>query len=383
MRLGQTASMAPLGEILTLIHEATDRARPARLTVVEWRHGPRSEEAFRRFMALRHPGSAGMVSVGGSHDGVPDESSWATALSYEGPTRFREEAAGVQAGRRYLVRDGHRWVSWDADWGGQTSESAEEQGARWATHGFLLDPNPLLAALRLGSGSPTEVAGQAAWQVTAVPRDDETGTGALFRVGPGADTIQLAIDAERGALLRSESFLAGEPFHRLEVTEIAYGELPADALELALPEGVEPTASSFAPLRLELHELSAQTPFSVFVPARVPDGWRLQESLVVPGRATPPVEAEVSLVYGSRDGGYAVTVRERSAAAERDDWLAWELSEGLEVADAGEHVEPRHYVRVERDGTVIELAGGDPILLAELADELIPAPTEPPRLENE
>jgi hypothetical protein len=374
--------MATLGEILALLHEATDRARPARLTVIEWRHGPRSEEAFRRFMALRHPGSAAMMSVGGGHGGVPEESSWTTTLSFEAQTRFREEAAGVQAGKRYLVRDGDRWASWDADWGAQTSETAEEQGARSATYGLLLDPNPLLGVLRLGSASPTEVAGRAAWQVTAVPRDEETGTGALFRVGPGADTIELAIDAERGALLRSEAFLAGEPFHRLEVTEIAYGPLPADALELALPEGVEPAASAFAPLRLELHELPARTPFPVFVPARVPDGWRLQESLLVPGRVTPPVEAEVSLVYGSRGGGYAVTVRERSATAERDDWLTWEESVGLEVADAGEHVEPRHYVRVERDGTVIELAGGDPILLAELAGELIPAPTEPPRLGN-
>jgi len=375
--------MAPLGAILELLHRAAERAQPARLTVVEWRHGPRSEEAFGRFMALRHPGSAGVVSVGGRHGGVPDESSWTTTLSFETPTRFREEAAGAQAGRRYLVRDGDRWVSWDADWGAQTSESAEEQGARSAAYGFLLDANPLVAALTLASGSPTEVAGRAAWQVRAVPRDDETATGALFRVGPGADTIQLAIDAERGALLRSESFLAGEPFHRLEVLEIAYGPLPADALELALPEGVEPAASAFAPLRLELHELPARTPFSVFVPSRVPDGWRLHESLLVPGRATPPVEAEVSLVYGSSDGGYALTVRERSAAAERDDWLAWTSEGDLEVADAGEHVEPRHYVRVERAGTVVELAGSDRSLLAELARALVPAPTEPPQLGNE
>jgi hypothetical protein len=375
--------MAQLGAILELLHRAAERAQPARLTVVEWRHGPRSEEAFGRFMALRHPGSAGVVSVGGRHRGVPDESSWTTTLSFETPTRFREEAAGAQAGRRYLVRDGDRWVSWDADWGAQTSESAEEQRARSAAYGFLLDANPLVAALTLASGSPTEVAGRAAWQVRAVPRDDETGTGALFRVGPGADTIQLAIDAERGALLRSESFLAGEPFHRLEVLEIAYGPLPADALELALPEGVEPAASAFVPLRLELHELPARTPFSVLVPSRVPDGWRLHESLLVPGRATPPVEAEVSLVYGSPDGGYAVTVRERSAAAERDDWLAWTREGDLEVADAGEHVEPRHYVRVERAGTVVELAGSDRSLLAELARALVPAPTEPPQLGNE
>jgi len=40
-----------LGEILELLHDAGERSRPARLTVVEWAHGPRSAAAFDRFMA--------------------------------------------------------------------------------------------------------------------------------------------------------------------------------------------------------------------------------------------------------------------------------------------------------------------------------------------
>jgi hypothetical protein len=87
-------------------------------------------------------------------------------------------------------------------------------------------------------------------------------------------------------------------------------------------------------------------------------------------------------MYGSREGAYAVSVEERAAGAPARDWLAWSSVDDLEVADAGEHVEPRHHVRVERDGTVVQLSGADPVLLGELARSLVPAPTEPPRLDG-
>ena len=267
----------------------------------------------------------------------------------------------------------------------RTSEAADDEGARSASSAFLLAPSPLAAVLRLETGGPTEVAGRPAWSATATPRPDEGGgLGALYHaLGAGADAIELAVDAERGALLRAVALLDGEPFHRLEVTEIEYGALPEETFDLSLPDGVAPAAGWFRPRRLPLHELGAQAPFPVFVPAELPDGWRLHESLLIPGREHPPVEAAVSLVYGSRDGGYVVTLDQRSADAERDEWLVWSSEDGLERADAGEHVQPRHHVRVERDGTLVALAGSDAELLGQLARALAPAPTAPPRLENE
>ena len=374
--------MASLGELLVLLHDASVRARPATLTVVDWRHASRSEEAFRRFMAQR---SATPVPGAAGRGAGKEESSWSTRLAFESPTRFREEAAGVQAGTRFLVRDGERWASWDEDWGAVTSESADDEGPRSSSYGLLLDPSPLAAVLRFDPVGATEVAGRPAVRATATPRpDDGTGLAALLRVGAaGADTIELAVDAERGALLRAEATIDGDPFHRLEVTAIEYGPLPAGALDLSLPDGVEATAGWFRPLRLELHELPAAAPFPVFVPGVLPDGWRLHESLLVPAHEHPPVEGSVSLVYGSRDGGYAVTIRERAAGAEPEEWLVWTPDDGLERADAGEYVEPRHHVRLERDGTLVELAGQDADLLGRLARGLVPAPTAPPRLPNE
>jgi hypothetical protein len=94
------------------------------------------------------------------------------------------------------------------------------------------------------------------------------------------------------------------------------------------------------------------------------------------------VEAEISLVYTSLDGAYAVTVSERAAGGAARGWLEWQQDGDHEVADLGEHAEPRHHVRVERDGTVVELSGSDATLLAGLARALAPAPTEPPRLDG-
>ena len=376
--------MGDLGEILELLHGAGERSRPARLTVVEWRHGPRAATAFDRFMAERHGTGRGAMQVVMTHgeaEPPPDETSWSTSLALERPTRFREESAGVQAGKRVTVRDGDRWVSWDADWGAVTSESAEEQGAPSSTHGFLLDPIGLVGALRLDPAGETEIAGRSARLAHAVPRDQpENGWAARVRVGPGADVVELAVDAERGALLRSEALLDGAPFHRLEVTEIAFGPVPAGTFEPSLPAGVEAAGGWLRPQRLPLDELARAAPFPVFVPGRVPDGWRLAASLFTPRHERPSVEPQVFLSYASREGAYVVSIEERAAGGTQREWLAWRRDGELELADAGEHVEPRPHVRVERTGMVVELAGADPVLLADLARTLVPAPTEPPRL---
>ena len=167
------------------------------------------------------------------------------------------------------------------------------------------------------------MAGRAAQSVRAVPRTGAEGaTAIVFGLGPGADELELAVDAERGALLRVNARLRGEPFRRLEVTEITFGPIPAESTEPALPPGV--VASGWLrPERLPLHELQRAAPFRVLAPARIPDGWRLVESLFTTARAHPAIEAEVSLVYASPDGAYTVVVGQRAASATRRDWLEW------------------------------------------------------------
>ena len=277
------------------------------------------------------------------------------------------------------MRDGERWVSWDEDWGATTNES--DEGAPSAQYGLLLDPVGLTTAFRLEPLDTVRVADREGLAALATPRRSSDG-GDVFalRIGAGADTVELAIDAERGALLRAAAFVDGEPFQRLEVTELAFGPIPPAVFEPSLPPGVEPSARWPRPERLPLHELSAAAPFTVLVPDLLPEGWRLLESLFTAGREKPPLEPEVFLSYGSRDGAYLVSISARAAPSPRREWLAWEWDGEFEAADAGEHVEPRHHVRVVRGGTIVELSGADAPLLRDLARALAPAPAEAPRL---
>ena len=203
-----------LGEILELLHDAGQRACPARLTVVEWTHRSRSAAAFDRFMAERHGGRLGSASAPVVHAATPvrhpTSTSRTTNLAFESSTRYREESAGVQTGQRYQVRDGERWVVWDADWGAVTDETEQEGGppssrptlsssTRWR----------LVGAYRLEGTGEFEVAGTRRTSSARGPAPGSDGaTAVVFSLGAGADAIELAIDAERGALLRAEARLA-------------------------------------------------------------------------------------------------------------------------------------------------------------------------------
>ena len=361
--------MATLGELLELIHDAGHRASPAQLTVVEWHHGPRTSRAWDAYMRARHPTAYARASD--PTPDAPDESRWTVRLVYDGPERFREESAGRQLGSRYLVRDGDLWLTWDKDWGVVSSDSEPEDGPPASTLGFMLDPVELVAAFRFGSPSTGSVAGRPALIVRATSRSGNQGS-VVFRVGPGADAVELAFDAERGALLRSEATLDGEPFHRLEVTEIAFGAAPADAFAVEPPAGHEGKAGRWArPVAMPLHELASSAPFTVLLPARVPDGWRLGITQLLDGREHPRLETTAFLDYASPDGVYSIGIRER--ATDGGD-------AGPDVVDSGPTVSPRFTLTLVREGTWVELSGAERDLLEELARELVPASSRAPGL---
>jgi hypothetical protein len=225
--------MASLGDLLEVIHDAATDARPAQVSVTEWRHNERAGRAWQAFLRARHP--AADPRAGEQGPDTPAESTSTVRLFYDGPDRYREESAGRQEGARHIVRDGDRWVTWDEDWGLVSSDSEPEDAPPASSVGFMLDPIELTAAFRFGPPTETTAAGRPALTVRATARDG-IASAVVFSVGPGADEVELAFDAETGALLRSEARLGGEPFHRLEVTEIAYGPAPPNAFV------VEPSA---------------------------------------------------------------------------------------------------------------------------------------------
>jgi hypothetical protein len=272
------------------------------------------------------------------------------------------------------VRDGVRWLSWDADWGVVSSDSEPDARPLSSSVAFLLDPVPLVAAFRFDEPRAAEVAGRRALTVDARPRDawEHAGSGA-FRLGPGADVVRLTFDAETGALLRSESSIDGTAFHRLEVTEIEYASSPPKTFAVEPPPGHDdPPGPWMRPRRLSLHELAASAPFAVLAPTRVPDGWRLGDAQLLDGREQPRVEATAFLDYTSRNGAYAIAIRERGARGD--------LDTAPETLDRGATVTPRFVVTLVRSRTWVELSGDDRDLLLDLAGALEPAQTERPRL---
>ena len=359
--------MATLGDVLVLVHNASARAVPAQLTVTEWRHGPRSARAWDAYMSARHP-TAYVRAVDPSSE-APVESRWTVRLMYDAPARFREESAGRQAGVRYLVRDGDHWLTWDADWGLVTSESEPEGGPPASSFAFLLDPVELGAAYRFGAPVEGGLAGRRTLTVSATPRD-EGGLSAVIRVGAGADLVQLSFDAETGALLRSEATIGGEPFQRIEVTEIEYAPAPAEAFVLEPPTGHKGPPGRWArPVELPLHELATQAPFTVLVPARVPAGWRVSSSQLLDGRKHPRLETTVFLDYGSPEGAYTVGIRERASDA---------ADTPPDIVDNGPTVAPRFVVSLVQAGTWVEISGAERELLLAFSRGLVSARTRPP-----
>ena len=207
MQLGQTARWPRSATILDAASTTRrDRARPARLTVVEWRHGPRSERGVQdAFMALAPPGTRGHgVRAAESRRRRPTSRAGRRRSRTTGRRGSARRRPACRPGARYLVRDGDRWLPWDADWGGATSDRAEDGRA---------GVDARVPARPRSSSSPRSGSSSAADRGRGTggmagdgspPRDDETGT---RRPLPGRGRrrrrSQLAIDAERGALLRS------------------------------------------------------------------------------------------------------------------------------------------------------------------------------------
>jgi outer membrane lipoprotein-sorting protein len=313
---------------------------------------------------------------GGSRES-PESSTTTYRLWWEGPERFREEI-GADA-RHVLVRDGERWWTGSRDWGVVSSET-DRGGPQQGALGHLVEPGRLLAVFRLHPKGTGSVAGRRTLGATGAPRPGDDGAlMVVHRVGAGADGVELDVDAERGTLLRLTALLDGEPFHSFEVTELAFDEAFPPETFVYAPEPGEDPPERWRPERLRLDEAAQRAPFTLLAPARVPEGWRLHVTWMEP-RDRPRVAASAHLSYESADGAYTVQIRQQATDEPHEEWLAFARRGDVEVADAGEDVQPRHYVRAERNETFVELSGDDLELLLTLAAELVPAPTEPPRL---
>lgn len=353
--------MSELGDLLELIYGAGDRWRTARLTLREWQHTRRTREAIERLQERQSGGGRTMMyAVGGPGPPEPEEVEHVVRAWLDGD-RAREEREEPYAFPTLGVRDGDRWWQYSERFGASANEAEPSvQSGIGEAALTLLDPAHVLGTLRLEPAGEVVAAGRPALLVRGVPRDREGAFG-LHRLGFGAEAYELAIDRERGVLLRTTSLLDGEPMSSTEVLELAFDEdFPPETFEFELPEG-----ETFRPLfphpeNVTLERAAEQAPFTVLAPAEVPSDWQLHV-LHLPGEERPPQPPSVTLHYHSRDAGQQLNIAQTAADAEdRLVWLAWEEADGVRVAGPAEPygLEPG-YAQVERDGTRATLSSAE------------------------
>ncbi len=192
-----------------------------------------------------------------------------------------------------------------------------------------LAPQTLVEHFDLKATGRTTVAGRHVIAVRATPRD-----GAPLSLRK-ADEYELAVDAERGVVLRFAALIDGEVASATEVVEIAFDEhLPPSTFEVHPAPG-EQTRVLWPRKQRELSaaDAAAAVPFPLFLASR---GWRAR--VLVPDEAEPTY-LHVDL---TREDGAEV---ELSESAEHDEDLEWLRSF-------------RRWNRTERDGIEFRYLGG-------------------------
>jgi outer membrane lipoprotein-sorting protein len=372
--------MSELGDLLELMYTATSRYTTLRATYREWDHLERSERAFRRYAeTLDAPGGrGGMVMIGFGFSGgqPPDETEALIGIWMAPPAKMRMERTGYPEAHT-VVSDGEQ------EWTYSPSLGAIVNPAAGSYHGFehLTDPSLLLAQLEVEATGRASVAGREAILVRATRRGREWhGPAGLPE---GAHHHELAVDAERGVLLRTASVLDGQEFHSHEVLEIAFDEaFPDDTFVLTPPAGEEirDAQSAFPPHEdVTIEEAARLAPFTVLAPRRVPEGAELRVHFF-PGSERMQAPPAVSLAFWFESARHSLSLTQTREPQPVGD-EGWEqLERDRQVMRFREEYGQR-LLDFERDGTHVMVTSDlDRETLVAIALSLEPAPTEPPRL---
>jgi hypothetical protein len=373
--------MSRLGEVLELLHGASRSFSTVRIEAREWRHNQRLLAAYDRAMERARGGQIVVSQLSGAGE-VPPETEVLVRAWFEQPNRVREERE--DAGLHYVaVADGVRWWQRMPGWA-----TVGEEGDGWASgqigHSVrsLLDPWQLVGPFELTATGRTTVAGRDAFALEAVMRPHLHGAGPE-PLAYGADRHELAVDAERGVLLRAASLLDGEPFSTLEVRTIAFDEAfetavfryePESGEEVVRPDEVRPGEV------VAVEEAARRASFTVLVPGSLGHGWR-SHVLYTPGREGTPVRETVHVALYRDDAMHAVSIRQTAGP-----WESWQTNGTEEAERNGVRLRvsgpPMHRVLVERNGTFVEVDSQnvETDRLVELALSLVPASTDSPPL---
>ena len=360
--------MTELGELLELLYLARTRWRTVRLAMTDWTDLDRQQDAYERSLQLEGtspPHSWGEIEAASR--------TWA-----EAGRRFRQERDGTT-----IVHDGERtWIA-----SAESGVVEHESNAMRPIGDELLDPAAFLPGFDFRVAGAAEAAGRPALAVTGVPRPRGAGPVDLFP--QGADALSLAVDRERGVILRLEASAAGMPIRRLEVTEIAFDQRLADEL-FAPPAGEVRSIHEAYPVRyLTLEQAARDASFQLWLPARLAGRWHVNV-IHRPETTRPRVPESVLVLLHDSESLHSLGIEQ---AGER--LLAWRTGEERVVTVGGEELRligggsrlpgPPLELHLVRGGTHIRVYSNDldEDALVEIASALEPAPTEQPPLIEE
>jgi hypothetical protein len=275
--------VSDLDDVVDLLQRRGSGFRTLRATVVVRRdddlvieaHCRAAEEAERRGMRTL------TVSVGfdGPPKEGPRESTETTRLWFEPPKRIRAETEGRRSST--LVMDGRHELR-SSFLGQEIVRGPLRSPYDVVTPLFLLRPWALLLDYLFEPLGGTELAGRAAVEVRARLRPgDGTRVQHVRGFSWGADEHRLAIDRERGVLLRVGAVMDGQEYEATEMTEIAFDEpIEPDVFRLEAPPGVETITAEESVRRLRatfphprhgkngLERMARQADFVLFAPPR-------------------------------------------------------------------------------------------------------------------
>ncbi|MFP5318976.1 MAG: hypothetical protein ACLGI2_11875 [Acidimicrobiia bacterium] len=319
--------MGGLGDLLELLHGAGDRWTTVRLALRTWSDSDLMRQAMQRHARASNSRGATVVTSSRGHRGGP--STWEATvrawLDRPGDRRRIEVTDGH--GERLTVQAGERWWSYMPLIGSMSNEGDPEVGTGGgAEYDWLVEPWSLVPGLALEPVGAVEVAGREAIDVRATPRPFDPRLGFVAHLAPGADEVALAVDRERGVVLRCESRLDGRPFTLHEVTEIAFDEPLADDLfRFESPDGSpvrSPRETYARPEPVSIEEAARRASFTVLVPTRLPRGWGV-DALYSPAGDRPARRDWVTLHVRPEDR-MAPRLRLHQSATPMDDMLDWE-----------------------------------------------------------
>jgi hypothetical protein len=274
---------------------------------------------------------------------------------WQAPDRVRLEV-DVPGGTEVRVQVRPHWWLWSPEHGARTNDgdgSLIDLGPQV----YLLDPRRLLASALLELVGEEEVAGRRAATVKVRPRWPEK---PLQHPVDWVAAGEVAVDVERGVLLRTRE---------IEAAEMGFDEeLPEGAFGLHFGEGVEPRHLGTPTIReVSLGEAVESAGFPLALPRLLPAGARLLRCVQIFADVGPSMVLEYLVDPG---GIHSLTIQQGPGLAETVSEPGWRplRHEGipLRVRELGPGAVPPREV-------LAETAAGHALVRSDLPVEIVAA----------